>query len=316
MIETTPSGILLLSKPSGATSHDAVNKIRKLYRTKQVGHTGTLDPMATGLLTILVGRAVKASEYATAATKRYIATLKLGITTDTEDTTGNLLTRTDSLPSPEQVLSASAAFTGEIMQTPPMVSAIKVGGEKLLDLARRGIEIEREARPITIYRLIAEPIDPSAGEYRLDVTCSKGTYIRTLCADIGKVLGCGGAMASLCRIENGPHTLERAHTLEEIEAMDEEARQLLLRPTEEIFSQHPILKLPPFFANLAHAGNQIYLHKLPKDALRAPDLSPLPHASAEEGAYVRLYDSEGFFTLAKWTAFPEGLAAKPVKKFR
>lgn len=312
----TPNGILLLSKPSGATSHDAVNRVRKLFATKQVGHTGTLDPMATGLLTILVGRAVKASEFAMASTKRYIATLRLGLTTDTEDVTGQILTETADLPTPAQVEQVLPYFTGEILQTPPMVSAIKVGGEKLLDLARRGIEIERQPRSITIHRLLLEPIDPERGLYRLDVTCSKGTYIRTLCADIGAKLGCGGVMASLCRMENGVHTLDMAVTLEQLEEMTPEARASLLRPTEEIFALDPILRLPPFFARLAHAGNPIYLHKLPRDAFRAPNLAPLSSDCFVPDVEVRLCDADGFFTLARITPTEQGLAAKPIRKFR
>ncbi len=310
-----PSGILLIHKPEGVTSHDAVSQIRKLYHTKKVGHTGTLDPMATGLLTVLVGRAVKASEFAMSSSKRYIATLKLGLTTDTEDITGTVLTTASSLPSKEALASVLPRFQGEILQTPPMVSAIKIGGKKLVDLARKGIEVERQPRPITIYRLTAEPIDPQSGTYRLDITCSKGTYIRTLCADIGNALGCGGVMASLCRVENGMHALSDAHTLEEIEAMDEAARALLLRPTEEVFASHPTLHLPAFFARLAHAGNPIFLHKLPSGALRAPDAAPLSIESAKPGDLIRLYDQNGFFALAQVTPFAEGLAAKPIRAF-
>ena len=148
------------------------------------------------------------------------------------------------------------SFEGQILQTPPMVSAIKVGGEKLMDLARKGIEIEREARPITIHRLLCTPINPDDGDYQLDVTCSKGTYIRTLCADIGKALGCGGVMAALRRLENGSHSHTKAHTLEEIEAMDEQERFSLLLPVESVFEEHPIIRLPAFYARLAHSGKQ------------------------------------------------------------
>ncbi len=298
------SGVLLLNKPSGITSHDVVNRVRRLFSTKQVGHTGTLDPLATGLLTVLVGRAVKASEYAMSAQKRYLATLTLGLTTDTEDITGTVLTKTDLLPTPEQVAAVIPAFEGEIMQIPPMVSAIKVDGMTLMERARMGIEIEREARPIKIHRLICTPLSPESGKYTLDVTCSKGTYIRTLCADIGAKLGCGGVMETLCRIENGVHSLRDAVTLDEIEKIPPEDLPSLLRSTESIFEEYPILHLPPFFARLASDGNAIFLSKLPKTAVSA--LSP--------GDFVRFYDENGFFSLARVDEIGE--TVKAVKKFR
>ena len=197
-----PSGVLIVNKSEGMTSHDVVNRIRRLYNTKRVGHTGTLDPMATGVLVILVGRAAKAAEYLTADTKGYRATLRLGITTDTEDVTGKILTESDALPSRDEVSAVVQSFVGDIMQTPPMYSALKVGGKKLYELAREGIEIEREARPITIHSLVSVPTERDS-DYILEVSCSSGTYIRTLCADIGAKLACGGAMATLCRTRAG-----------------------------------------------------------------------------------------------------------------
>ena len=173
-----PSGVLIVNKSEGMTSHDVVNRIRRLYNTKRVGHTGTLDPMATGVLVVLVGRAAKAAEYLTADTKAYRATLRLGITTDTEDVTGKTLTECDTLPSRDEVDAAVRSFVGDIMQTPPMYSALKVGGKKLYELAREGVEIEREARPITIHSLISEPTERDS-DYILEVSCSSGTYIRT-----------------------------------------------------------------------------------------------------------------------------------------
>lgn len=318
---TSPSGILLLAKPSGITSHDAVNQIRKLYATKQVGHTGTLDPMATGLLTVLIGRAVKASDYAMAARKRYRATLRLGITTDTEDTTGTILTQADTLPSAEQVAEVIPAFVGDLLQIPPMVSAIKVGGKKLCDLARQGVEIPREARPITIYSLTAEPIEPENGTYRLDVVCSKGTYIRTLCADIGRRLGCGGAMASLCRTENGGHSLCEAHTLTELAEMSPGQRYDCLHPIEELFADYPRICLPAFYARLSHDGNPIYLEKLPVGAITAAqkqgkESEGIPPSMLSEGTLVRLYDGEGFFALGRIARSPSGITARMEKMFR
>lgn len=294
-------GILLIDKPAGITSHDVVGKVRRLYRTRQVGHTGTLDPMATGLLVVLVGRAVKASEYAIEHDKGYRAGLQLGITTDTEDMTGRELTRCETLPSSDRVQETVRAFCGELWQVPPMYSALKRDGEKLCDLARRGVEVAREARPITVYRLHCKTESEAEGRYELAVSCSKGTYIRTLCADIGKALGCGGVMSSLCRTEAGSFSLTEAVTIEALEAMTDAAREALLRPVEDLFAALPLLRLPPFFARLALAGNEIYLKKL--------------GISYPLGQRVRLYD-DSFFSLGEVREYEEGLAVKPIKKFR
>lgn len=296
-----PNGILILNKPEEITSHDAVAKIRRLYQTKQVGHTGTLDPMATGVLCVLVGRAVKASEYATDHDKAYRAGLKLGVVTDTGDITGNLLSETEILPSADEVVAAASRFCGKMMQTPPMYSAIKIGGEKLCDLARKGITVEREARPITVYDISCTPVCPEKGEYFLDISCSKGTYIRSLCEDIGKSLGCGGTMSSLVRTASGCFSLKDSYTIEQLEAMTPEERDRILVDTERLFSELSILRLPEFFAKLALAGNEIYLKKI--------------GVSLEFGQRVRLYD-DSFFSLGEVRSFPDGLAVKPVKKFR
>ena len=180
-----PNGVLIVNKPEGITSHDVVGRIRKLYGTRKVGHTGTLDPLATGVLVILLGRAAKAAEYLVADRKTYRARLTLGLTTDTEDITGKILTESKDIPSAEAVASACEKFKGKIKQIPPMYSALKVDGKKLYDLAREGIEVERKARDIEIFRLDCAPTDKE-NEYELLVECSSGTYIRTLCADIGK----------------------------------------------------------------------------------------------------------------------------------
>ena len=167
-------GILLIDKTAGLTSHDVVGRVRRLYGTRQVGHTGTLDPMATGLLVVLVGRAVKASEYATAHDKTYEAGLALGLTTDTEDVTGTVLTKSDRLPTADEVAAVLPRFRGDLWQVPPMYSALKQGGKKLYDLARQGVTVEREARPITVYRLTGHPVSEVEGRYDLTVSCSKG----------------------------------------------------------------------------------------------------------------------------------------------
>ncbi len=294
-------GVLCLNKPEGVTSHDMVYKVRKLFGTRQVGHTGTLDPLATGVLVLMVGRAVKASEFLSADEKEYIATLRLGITTDTEDITGAVLTTHEgALPSFDDVKKAALNFQGNIMQTPPMYSALKVNGKKLLELARKGIEVEREARAVRVDRLeVLETDDPS--EFKLLARVSKGTYIRTLCADIGAALGCGGVMSTLCRISCGSFGIEDSVTLDELSEMDEAQRLSLLHPVEELFTDCPEVHLPDFFAHLAHSGCELYQKRLDTDFA--------------DDELIRLYDKDGFFALARVQEFAEGSAIKPVKQF-
>ncbi len=294
------SGLVIINKEGGITSQGVVNRVKKLYGVSKAGHTGTLDPMATGVLPVLIGRGVKASEFMLTSVKHYGATLLLGITTDTEDVTGNILTECDTRVSESEVIDAISEFVGETMQTPPMYSALKVGGKKLCDLARRGETVEREARPITVYSINAERI--SAREYRLDVVCSKGTYIRTLCADIGKRLGVGGVMKTLERITASGYGIVRSHTLSEIEAMDSEARLALILPIEDIFKKYGEVRLDSFFAHLAHAGQQIYLNKIKKNIA--------------VGTVVRLSDENGFFAVGEVREFDDGAAIKPIRQFR
>ena len=292
------NGIIILNKEGGLTSQTAVNRIKRIFGVAKAGHTGTLDPMATGVLPILVGRAVKVSEFMLTQDKHYSATLLLGLTTDTEDVTGSTLTVSDKIPSEEQVLSAVASFVGPYMQTPPMYSALKVGGKKLCDLARGGVVIERTPREVTIHSIRAERL--SDREYFLDVVCSKGTYIRTLCADIGARLGCGGVMKTLRRDTASGFTLDDAHTLAEYEAMTDDERAAAVFPVEHIFSNLQIVRLPDFFARLAHSGLEIYLSKI--------------GFSAEVGERVRLYDCEGFFALGEVREYESGLAIKPIRQ--
>ena len=259
-IPNEPCGVLIIDKPAGMTSHDVVGKVRRLYGTRRVGHTGTLDPMATGVLTVLIGRAAKAAEYLSSDRKTYLATLRLGLTTDTEDTTGEILTQCDHIPDEAAVMAVLPRFRGEIMQIPPMYSALKVNGQKLYDLARRGEVIERQARPITVHRLEAERLNDT--DYALTVTCSAGTYIRTLCADIGAALGCGGAMASLRRIEAGGFSLERAYAPAALEEMTEEARLSLLLPIASLFENLPAITLSAFHERLIRGGCAVDQRKL------------------------------------------------------
>lgn len=296
------SGVLCFYKPKGCTSHDVVYKIRKLYQTKQVGHTGTLDPLAEGVLVLMVGRAVKASEFLMSDTKEYVATLKLGITTDTEDVTGTPLSRYEGeMPSEEAVKKAVSEFTGEIEQIPPMYSALKVNGQKLLDLARKGQQVERAARQVYVDRLEAYPTE-SSDEYLLNCRVSKGTYIRTLCADIGKRLGTGAVMSTLIRTSCGSFGIEDAVTEDQLKAMTEEERYALLSPVEDLFDECETVVLNDFFAHLASHGCEIYQKKL--------------GTRFENGALVRLFDKDGFFALGRVEDFEDGSAIKPVKQFR
>ncbi len=299
------SGVLLLDKPAGYTSHDLVNKVRRLYHTKRVGHTGTLDPMATGLLVVLVGRAAKAAEYLVAGKKKYEALLRLGCSTDTEDTTGTVLTTSDQIPSKGEIDAILPRFRGKIEQIPPMYSALKVGGQKLVDLARKGQVVERKPRPIEVFELTLLPTEDPA-EYRLFATVSAGTYIRTLCADIGRALGCGGVMAALRRIETGGFSIEDATAIDALETYDDEKLASLLLPMEKLFSALPALDLSPFHEKLIRGGAMVALYKLGEVA-RALPLE----------AKVRLNDAGGsFFALGECRLDPEGNPTiKAIKTF-
>lgn len=233
------NGILLLDKDEGWTSQDCVSKLRGILGERRIGHAGTLDPLATGLLVVLVGRATRAAAFAEAETKEYVAAFRPGIVTDTQDITGNLLRSSDVLPSEEDVRAALPRFTGEIEQIPPMYSAIKVNGQKLYDLARQGREVARKPRKITIFDL-ALTQNLGNGQYALRIVCSKGTYIRTLCHDLGQALGCGGCMAALRRTEASNFRIDEAVTLEDV-ACEGEA---LLRPTDSLFRQYPAYTIP------------------------------------------------------------------------
>jgi len=292
-------GVIVINKEENITSQGVVNRVKRLLGVKKAGHTGTLDPMATGVLPVLVGRGVKASEYMISSKKHYRATILLGMTTDTEDITGEVLSTSDKIPSEDEVLQAAHSFIGEYMQTPPMYSALKVGGRKLCDLARRGEVVERAARKIQIFSLIAERI--CEREYSLDVVCSSGTYIRTLCADIGKKLNTGGVMKTLCRLEASVFELSDTIMLGELEAMSENERAATVIPIERVFAKYPEVKLPPFFEKLARSGLEIYLSKI--------------GCSQKTGERVRLFGEGGFFALGEVREYEAGPAIKPIKQF-
>lgn len=301
-IENDVCGVLLVNKHEGVTSHDIVNKIRRLYGTKKVGHTGTLDPLATGVLPILIGRSAKASEYLLSESKEYVAHLRLGLTTDTEDITGKVLTTSESIPTKREFFEACRHFEGEITQIPPMYSALKVNGQKLVDLARQGIEIERQGRKITIHSIIPEEVSEIEGIYRIRVACSKGTYIRTLCADIGAFLGCGATMTQLERTVSGNFKIEDTYTIEQLENMSLEERTSLLIPTEELFAEAEAVILPDFYSRLFRSGCEIYLAKIKKQF-------PVD-------TFLRVYDGGGFLALGQVKEYDQGLAIKSIKLFR
>lgn len=238
------NGILIVDKPSGWTSQDVVSRLRGLLHERRIGHGGTLDPMATGVLPVFVGRATRAAAFFESAEKEYIAGLRLGLRTDTEDITGTVLSSAPVCAERQTIEAALEAFRGERWQTPPMYSAVKVGGRKLYELARAGREIERAPRRITIRELVL--LDGEGADWRFRVRCSKGTYVRTLCRELGDALGCGGCMASLRRTQAGSYTLAQAIPLAAVEACAEEARAGLLLPTDSLFSA-----LPSFTADAA-----------------------------------------------------------------
>ena len=228
------NGIVIVDKPEGWTSQDVVSKLRGVFKTRRIGHGGTLDPMATGVLPVFVGRATRGVEFFEHADKTYEAVLRLGMTTDTEDTTGTVLEEKPVSITQQEFLAVLEQFRGRIRQVPPMYSALKVNGQKLYDLARQGKEVERKSREITIFRLECLSFDGNSA--RLLVHCSKGTYIRTLCKDIGQALGCGGCMAALRRVQAGDYSIENAVTLQELTECQDPARYL--SPVDTLFSQH------------------------------------------------------------------------------
>lgn len=231
------NGIILVDKPADWTSHDVVAKLRGILHERRVGHSGTLDPMATGLLTVFVGRATRAVQFAETHNKRYVASLRCGYSTETQDTSGRVTAQTGISPTEDELTDVLPEFTGEISQIPPMYSAIKVSGKKLYELARKGETVERKPRTVNISELSL--VGHDGDDFVLSVSCSKGTYIRTLCNDIGERLGCLACMSALRRTNAGPFDVRDAHTLSEI-AEDPE-RYII--PVDSLFSEHPAIEL-------------------------------------------------------------------------
>ena len=269
-------GLVIVDKPQDWTSQDVTAKLRGVFQTRRIGHGGTLDPMATGVLPVFVGRATRGVEFFEHADKVYEAVLRLGITTDTEDITGEILEEKPVSVTEAQILAVLERFKGEIQQIPPMYSAIKVNGQKLCNLARKGKEVERPARTITIFALDFLGMD--GNDIQLRVRCSKGTYIRTLCKDIGAALGCGGCMAALRRTAAGSYSIENAVPLADLVASENPGQYL--QGVDSMFSRHPAVTLTEKQALRTRNGNSFSI-----------DLA--------DGTY-RAYDEAGeFLMLAK-----------------
>ena len=284
-----PSGIVIIDKPGGWTSMDVCAKLRGILKERRIGHGGTLDPLATGVLPVFVGSATKAVEFAEPGDKEDLAGLRLGVETNTQDITGQVLSTRPVTAGQAELEGALPAFTGPIMQVPPMYSAIKRNGQKLYELARAGKEVHRDPRPVTIHAL--ELLGRTEeGDYLLRVRCSKGTYVRTLCHDIGAALGCGGCMSSLRRTMAAGFTLEQAVTLERVQ---EEGAALLL-PVDRFFGGLPAYRIPS-----------------PRQERLCRNGSPLPAPELAAGEY-RVYDPQGtFLCVSRW----ERGRLVPVKNF-
>ncbi len=288
------TGIICINKPQDFTSFDVVAIMRRCFGTKKVGHGGTLDPMATGVLPVFVGGATKAVDIIPDTDKSYRAAFRLGLTSDTQDIWGELKTLSSRVVSSEELSAVLPQFRGEILQVPPMYSALKVNGQKLCDLARKGIEVEREARPITISHLEVTEFDGTDGV--IEVDCSSGTYIRTLIHDIGEALGTGAVMTALCRTRACGFELSQCRTIEEVRAADAQTLQSWLLPTEEVFAVLPVLRLDS-------VQQRLYLNGVRLDADR---LAYRPEAEQ----LCRVYAEDSFVGLAKVNSEAELVSVK------
>ena len=294
------NGIINIYKEKGFTSHDVVAKMRGICRQKKIGHTGTLDPDATGVLPVCLGCGTKLCDMLTDKDKEYVTELLLGVTTDTQDITGQVLTQNAVEVSEDQVKEAVMSFLGDYMQVPPMYSALKVNGKKLYELARAGKEVERQARPVKILDL--EILEMNLPVVKIRVACSKGTYIRTLCADIGDKLGCGGTMQSLMRTKVGVFELGKAVTLAELEQIrDTVGLESLLYPVESAFEECPSLHVKPEFQKLLDNGNAFYPNQT---------IEKITHP---EGMWVKVYGQDRFYGVFAYD--PANRRYKPVKMF-
>lgn len=272
------NGVILINKPLGKTSHDLVYEARRLSGVKKVGHTGTLDPMAEGVLPICIGNATKAADQLTASDKGYRAQMVLGMTTDTGDAEGEILSECGVFLTKSEIEEAVKSFEGETEQIPPMYSAVKVNGKKLYELAREGKEVERKARRITVQKIDILEIDMENYTVTIDVLCSKGTYIRTLCEDIGRKLHVGAYMNTLVRTKSGQFTLSQCKTVSELRALKEEGRlEEVLIPTAELFKEYEAVALNKKQAELVQNG------------------VPIIYKGLKDGKLYRLFDKDNKF---------------------
>ncbi|MBQ9898583.1 MAG: tRNA pseudouridine(55) synthase TruB [Ruminococcus sp.] len=257
------NGILCVNKPQGFTSFDVIAKLRGIMRIRRLGHGGTLDPMATGVLPVFVGASTKACDIMPDSTKSYTAGFVFGLTSDTQDVTGTVLTRSDIPVERAQIEAMLPALTGKIMQLPPMYSAVQVNGKRLYDLARQGIEVEREPREVEITQLSLGDYDPAQRTGTLSISCSKGTYIRTIISDIGEKLGCGGIMTSLVRTSSSGFMLDDCYTLDQIQqAADSGELEAMIKPTDRVFSAYPELRLGEAQTRMYRSGVKLDLARV------------------------------------------------------
>ncbi len=294
-------GIINLNKPAGKTSHDMVSFVRRTLGLKRVGHAGTLDPDATGVLPVLVGKATSLSDLLTEKTKTYVATVRIGVETDTYDISGQVINRSDKRPTEAEICEAAKTFLGEIFQVPPMYSAIKVGGKKLYELARRGETIEVAPRQVTIYNISC--FDFTDDTFCMEVSCSKGTYIRSLCHDLGRALGTCACMEALVRTKSGPFLLGEACTPEDLEEAVRQGKiEKFLLPPETVLSVYPPVYLVEEVASKIKNG----LRMRPEQ---------LGIKDANEGDMFRLYDKETLLCLVKAIAGENALVLSIEKTF-
>lgn len=285
------NGIINIYKEAGFTSHDVVAKMRGICGQKKIGHTGTLDPQATGVLPVCLGSGTKLCDMLTDKDKEYVAELLLGVTTDTQDTTGEVLEKKSVEATEEEVREAVLSFVGPYNQVPPMYSALKVDGKKLYELARAGKEVERKARPVTIHEI--EILEMNLPVVKMRVACSKGTYIRTLCADIGEKLGCGGTMQSLLRTKVERFVLEDAITLSELEMLRDEGKiNDVLVPVDKVFAECPALHVREDLAKLLENGNAIYPNQTEEKKYYAPGKQVRFYRNDESFAGIYAYDEK------------------------
>ena len=281
------TGIICINKPQEFTSFDVVASMRRAFGTKKIGHGGTLDPMATGVLPVFVGGATKAVDLVPDDSKSYRAGFRLGFVSDTQDIWGKLRSRCENGISEDEMRFALDDFRGDIMQVPPMYSALKVNGKKLCDLARAGVTVERKARPVTIYKIQVENI--ALPYVTMTVSCSKGTYIRTLCHDIGQKLGCGAAMKSLVRLQAAGYRMEDAYKLDTLQEYKEAGTlKDVVTPIEHVFEVYPVLTAKPEFDIMLKNGNKIALQQFQETIKPEPEMKVRVRMS--DGRFAAVYE--------------------------